>query len=182
MKKILLSLIMLMAISNSYSQGHFENGDNVLGVGIGFGSTLAGSYTYGSQTPGLCVLYEHGMWDLDGPGVVSLGGYLGYKGYSYNYGGYRAKWNYTVIGFRSAYHYNGLETTDWDVYGGAMLSFRITSYSDNDPFPDGSYSSGINLSLYIGGRYYFTDKVAAYAELGYGISYLTLGAAFMLGN
>jgi hypothetical protein len=181
MKKGIIYVFMLLATA-TYGQGSFDVGTQVLGVGIGFGSSLGGGFTYGSQTPGLSVQYEHGMWDVGGPGVISLGGYLGYKAYSYDYLIYDRKWTYTILGVRSAYHYNGIESTDWDVYGGAMISFNIVSYSDNDPFYDPPDNSNIALTLYVGGRYYFTPKVAAFAELGYGISYFTLGAAFKLGE
>jgi len=41
----------------------------------------------------------------------------------------------------------------------------------------GSYGSGVGLSLYIGGRYFFTDNIAALVELGYGVAYLNIGIA-----
>ena len=41
-----------------------------------------------------------------------------------------------------------------------------------------SYNSGINWSLFLGARYFFTENVGAFAELGYGISNLNLGVTF----
>jgi hypothetical protein len=129
------------------------------------------------------------MWSAGGPGVISLGGFIGIKSYkySYNYIGYdiSQKWSYTVIGVRSAYHYNGIKSSDFDVYGGAMLSYDIVSYSYDSNVPnsynynvDGSYGSAIGISLFVGGRYYFNDQFAAFAELGYGVAYLNLGVSY----
>ena len=42
-----------------------------------------------------------------------------------------------------------------------------------------SYDS-FGYNVFIGARYFFTDKIGAFAELGYGISYTTLGATFRL--
>jgi hypothetical protein len=195
MKKIIflssfICLFLIVPVKN-YAQ-HFENGDNILSPGIGFGSALGGryGYSYSSQTPGISLQYEHGNWDVGGPGVISLGAYLGFKSYSYEeaypYFSYSYKWNYTIIGIRSAYHFNMINAKDLDVYGGLMLSYSILSfkYSSSDPTYDylyrKSYGSTFDFSLYIGGRYYFTDNVAAFLELGYGISNVTLGASFRL--
>jgi hypothetical protein len=195
MKKIIITtFIALTAILNpviSSSQA-FHEGDKILGFGLGFGSSLGG-YTYGSSIPAISAFYEQGNWTVGGPGVISLGGYIGYKSFTYDENPYynysfHEKWNYTIIGIRSAYHYTGLDSKDWDVYGGLMLSYNIVNYSytSNPPNPaydnyyTGSYGSYLGLSLYIGGRYFVSEKVALYAELGYGVAYFNLGAALKL--
>lgn len=190
MKKIFLLFTVFTLSLNAFSQP-FNLGTNMINAGIGLGSSLGG-FGYTSQTPAISASFEHGMWEVGGPGVISLGGYLGYKSFKYSssyigFGGvynYSQKWSYLIIGARSAYHYNGLEIDNIDLYGGAMLSFNNLSYKyeDNDPTFDysglGSYSSGLGLSLYVGGRYMFTDGVGAFLEAGYGISYLSLGVSF----
>jgi hypothetical protein len=184
MKKLLL-LVSVTALTLAAGAQEFVKGTNVVSAGIGLGSSVL-SYSGASQSPGLSVQYERGIWEL-GPGVISLGGYAGYKGYSYsgsfsNYS-YSEKWHYTVIGVRSAYHYNGLDVKNLDVYGGVMLSYNLLSYSVSDNTGvghytgTGSYGSTAGFSIYVGGRYYFTDNLAALAELGYGVSFLNLGIA-----
>ena len=187
MKRIALVLFIATLFTTTTRAQFFEKGTNVVSAGIGLGGHF-GSYTYGSQTPGLSVQYERGIWDVGGPGVISLGGYAGIKSYKYSgsSGGYHfdEKWNYTVIGARSAYHYNALNNDKFDVYGGLMLSYNILSYkySDNSGSSvfkgSGSYGSNLGFSAFVGGRYLFTDNIGAFAELGYGVSYLTLGVAF----
>ena len=187
MKRIALVLFIATLFTTTTRAQFFEKGTNVVSADVGLGGHF-GSYTYGSQTPGLSVQYERGIWDVGGPGVISLGGYAGIKSYKYSgsSGGYHfdEKWNYTVIGARSAYHYNALNNDKFDVYGGLMLSYNILSYkySDNSGSSvfkgSGSYGSNLGLSAFVGGRYLFTDNIGAFAELGYGVSYLTLGVAF----
>src|SRR5690606_39149722 len=105
----------------------FQKGTTVVNAGIGLGTALGG---LGTARPALSIALEHGMWDIGGPGVISLGGYVGNTGYRYTSGGYTQKWNYTVVGVRGAYHYNGFtEVPKLDVYGGAMLAYNIASYS-----------------------------------------------------
>jgi hypothetical protein len=189
MKSISCFLIACILCSISAHAQFFEKGTSVVSAGIGLGSSI-GSFSYGSQTPGISLQYERGVWDIGGPGVISLGGYAGRKSYKYSGSSgsfkYDEKWNYTIIGVRSAYHYNGIDNENFDVYGGVMLSYNILNYkySDNSSgsgtLQKGSYGSGAGFTAYIGGRYLFTDHIGAFAELGYGVSYLTLGLAVKL--
>lgn len=181
MKKLIFFAIALVASTTLYAQ-QFQKGSNMLSAGIGLGSSL-GSFTYGSQSPAISLQYERGVWDIGGPGVISLGGYAGRKSYKYSGDGFTEKWGYTIIGVRSAYHYNGLKSDKFDVYAGVMLSYNILNYSYKDNNGNninggGHYGSGAGFTLYLGGRYFFTPNIAAFAELGYGVSYLTLGIGF----
>jgi hypothetical protein len=182
MKKFsILLLVFLAPVSIIYAQS-FTKGASILSAGIGLGSSL-GNYA-GSQTPAVSVQFEKGLWEVGGPGVISLGGYVGIKSFKYsaNYAGYgyTQKWNYKIIGVRSAYHYNGFDMEKLDVYAGAMLSYNILSYSYKDTggsgyHDNGSYGSAAGITFYAGGHYFFSDNIAAFAEAGYGVSYLTLG-------
>jgi len=182
MRNKIVMILLATAFIGSASAQEFKTGDNVLSLGLGIGSTL-GSYGYSSQTPAISIQYEHGQWDVGGPGTISLGGYLGFKSFKYESFDYSEKWNYTVIGIRSAYHYNGLKVEHLDVYGGLMLSYDIVSYSfeSSNPLWDpykGDYANSIGLSLYVGGRYYFSSNISGFLELGYGVSYLNIGGCY----
>jgi len=64
-----------------------------------------------------------------------------------------------------------------------MLSYNILNYSFKDNNGNnvngaGNYGSSTGFTLYAGGRYFFSENIAAFAELGYGVSYLTVGVAF----
>jgi len=184
-KTTALVACMLLMVAISHAQS-FVKGTNVASVGIGLGSSVL-HYSGASQTPAISLQYEKGIWEVGGPGVISLGGYLGFKGYKYSSKSgsynYNEKWNYTVIGVRSAYHYNGIQSGKLDVYGGVMLSYNILKYkySDNSPsgsyINSGSYGSTAGFSLYAGGRYFVAKNLAMLAELGYGVSYLNIGVA-----
>lgn len=159
----------------------FQKGTNIVSAGVGLGSSIL-SYSGASQTPALSLQFERGMWDIGGPGVISLGGYVGYKGYSFSGTDFSEKWHYTVLGIRSAYHYNGLKVDKLDLYGGVMLSYNLLSYSysDNSGLSlsgNGSYGSAAAFSIYVGARYFFSDHFAVLAELGYGVAYLNVGIA-----
>lgn len=180
--KLLLLFVLFSAATTVYGQA-FKKGTNVIALGIGLGSSL--SYSYGSISPAFSAQYEKGLWEV-GPGVISLGGYLGFISQKNTGSYYRQKWSYTIIGVRSAYHYTGFtegKLANLDVYAGVMASYHITSYkidyygTGGQGF-SGDYPSALDANVYVGGRYYFTKNIAGFAEAGYGISYLTIGLAF----
>ncbi|MDX1364542.1 hypothetical protein [Arenibacter latericius] len=175
MKKSFVYVVIALFITSFANGQEFKQGTSVINVGFGLG----GSYNTVeslSQRPSISASYEYGMWDVPGPGVVSLGGYLGHKSYKFDN---NDKWNYTILGVRGAYHYNGLEIDDLDVYGGAMLSYNMLSY-DNTYYAAGTYGNELGISAFIGGRWYFTDNFGAYAELGFGVANLSIGVALRL--
>jgi outer membrane protease len=176
MKKLVILLVAVFGVSFASAQS-FNVGTSVVQAGIGLGSNLGG---LGKGRPALSVSYEYGKWAVGGPGVISLGGYIGNTGYKYTAAGYSQKWDYTIIGLRSAYHYNGFtDAPQLDVYGGAMLSYNNVSYKTSGVFSgSNAYGSGVDFSLYLGGRWFFNENFGAFAELGYGVSTLNLGLSY----
>jgi hypothetical protein len=169
----------------SQSSDAFGVGTNVISAGIGLGSTIA-DYTYGTQSPGFNVTYDRGIWEA-GPGVISLGGYIGIKDYKNGYidgngVGYSEKWNYTVVGVRGAWHFTGLGVENLDLYGGAMLAYYALSFSEstsngyNGAF--GNYGNTVGVSVFAGAKYYFAGNLGAFGELGFGANVLSLGLSY----
>lgn len=189
MKKLFTLLLFGVSMGQFLSAQSFEKGTNVLSAGIGIGSSL-GAYGSNSQLPGISANFERGMWEAGSSGVISIGGYVGMKTFKNVFSGndYKitSKWNYSIIGIRSAYHYTGLENDKIDLYGGLMLSYNSIKYKwdeewPNDPEFNDSYSSrlsgAVGFTGFLGGRYYFAPTIAAYLELGYGVSYLNIGVS-----
>ncbi|SRR5690554_3571819 len=176
MKK--LFIVLFSALATTVFAQPFKNGTTTLNAGIGLGTGLGG---YGSARPAVSIAVDHGLWEVGGPGTISLGGYFGNTGYKYSGDGYHAKWNYFIIGARGAYHYNGLtKVPELDLYGGLMLSYNIVKYSSdlNDNYFGKNYGSGVGLTGFAGARWFFSDNFGAYGELGYGVSILNVGATF----
>ncbi|HEY1010284.1 MAG TPA: hypothetical protein VGE58_09245 [Daejeonella sp.] len=178
MKKTILILLAILIASITYAQP-FQKGTTAANVGIGLGTALGG---LGKSRPAISASVDHGLWEIGGPGVISLGGYLGNTGYKYTDLGYTAKWNYVVAGVRGAYHYNGFASVpNLDVYGGAMLGYNMVKYSSdgNDNSLSGNYGSGMGFSGFLGGRWFFNERIGVYTELGYGVSVLNAGVSFI---
>lgn len=168
--------------SSSSSDKPFDVGTNAVNLGIGIGSRYSyGGGIYGgnsSVTPAFSISYERGIVQV-GPGVIGGGIFAGYQSASYDFGG-GDKWKYTdiIVALRGAFHYP--VTDKFDAYGGVSLGVRHTgaSYSGN-PLYNTISSSGSELSsnLFVGGRYFFTSSIGAFAELGYDQTYLKGGLA-----
>ena len=113
-----------------------------------------------------------------GPGVISVGGLLGYKSDSYIWADYKATWTNFYVAARGAYHYNFTNDPKLDTYAGVSLAARIEKYATNfsGNLPDSSYgNTTLEAGIFLGGRYLLTDKIGAFAELGYDMSYLKIG-------
>jgi hypothetical protein len=171
--KFLCVIVLVFSATCVSAQGRYSKGDVLLNAGIGLG------YYYAGGVP-LQVSAEWAVNDL-----ISVGPYFGYTSYSYNWG-FGARWKYTFIDFgvRGSYHFNEIfEITNeqLDVYGGVFLGYTASSYSGNDNFVrNDPYSGRVAGGIHIGARYYFTEKVAGFAELGYGLAPLAIGATFKL--
>lgn len=61
-----------------------------------------------------------------------------------------------------------------------MLGYNIVKYSSNgnDTNLSNTYGSGLGFSGFLGGRWFFSEKFGAYAELGYGVSVLGIGLTY----
>jgi hypothetical protein len=178
-------LLVILSIHFSGNTQPYMPGDKVINVGLGIGSTLYSGVGYQSGLPPVSASFEYGLKEL-GPGFLGIGGYLGLSSYRWesSFGGNTYGWKYssTLIGVRGNYHYNIVE--ELDTYAGLMLGYNVISSKSTGDWPFGfdlaANSSTFIWSLYIGGRYYFTDSFAAMLELGYGISWLNIGVAFKL--
>jgi len=195
MKKFFL-IVLLPAVMGLNAQS-FEKGQMDLNIGLGFGTPFAGGHY--RAFPPLSASLEVGVTD-----AISIGGYLGYTSATWrstgtdwckngpNWVSYQYqddyRWSFYIFGVRGAYHFAEFVKNDKvDLYLGAMLGYNYATYTykTNEPCRNnvvygGPSYGGVAWSLYVGCRYRFTEKVGAFAELGYGISYLSLGVNFKL--
>lgn len=196
MKKILV-LLSIVAGTHISAQS-FQKNQFDINFGVGIGNTFVGSGAT-KVIPSISTAVEYGVTD-----AISAGVYLGYAGASYQYSGVdwcpsgngignafgnyynytdTYKWRFSIAGIRGAYHFAKLIPADkLDVYAGLMIGANFSKYtfSSDNPCPGHVPVAARNFgkliwSGYAGARYRFVENFGAFAELGYGISYLTLG-------
>jgi len=158
----------------------FEEGSNVVNLGIGLGNR----YSYGvgtgssSVSPALSLSYERGVAAL-GPGVLGVGVFAGYQGASYDLGsGNKYKYTDVIVMLRGAFHYP--VSPQFDAYGGLGLGIRSAGVSYEGKALGGAgavSANGLASGLFLGGRYYFGSGIGAFAELGYDQTFLKVGLA-----
>ena len=157
----------------------FQKGDNVLNLGLGFGGYAPSGYQV--KTPSFSASFEVGIKDSN-KGTLGIGGYLGYASYDQS-GSYVGNnyWsvNRIMIGARGAYHFALADKLD--TYGGMTLGFMARSWKWNGSVNRTDHPSKKPFSgdLFLGGRYYFSDKFAALGEFSLG-AYLTLGISMKI--
>jgi hypothetical protein len=155
MKKLIIVSVFSFIMVAVNAQEVFQKGTNVvnLGLGLGFNIPVEVSYEYGLVS---------GLINGEN-GAIGLGVYLNW--YPYHNTSGRGKWGHTdfVVGTSGTFHYQFVDKLD--TYGGLIVGYEIA--------PAGSFLS----APFVGARYYFTPSFGAYTELGYNLSYLSIGAA-----
>lgn len=187
MKRILLiSMLLIIAASMMFGQIAYRQGDQVISLQLGLGTSLYESGATGTVPP-LTAAFDYGYNEH-----ISLGGLLSYTGSKYDvsdaYGTISNKFSYIIVAVRGAYHYDLLHNDKIDTYGGLMLGYDIASTSHTVTGLYTSYSyliptysvGGFSFGAFIGGRYFFSPQLAAQVELGYGIAYFNIGLAYKL--
>lgn len=173
MKKIIFTIAIAFGLTASAQT--YDEGDNLLNIGIGLGSAFKTGTT---SLPPISASFEHGFTDK-----ISAGGIIAYTGskeeISFGTTTYTFKYSYLIIGARGSYHF--YNTDKLDAYGGLMLGYNIANSKVEVTGPSGVFNpqpasvGGVAYGFHLGGRYYFNDKVAAFAELGYGLAILNVG-------
>jgi hypothetical protein len=170
MKKVLLlSLITIVTIAFSAQKSQaqeYEQGSLVANVGIGLGGGLglpiSASVDYGFKEK------------------ISLGGFVGFSTTNEDLGFFKVNYTYILVGARAAYHFD-LGVDKLDPYAGVMLGYNAASVGfEPDPGPpfNNITAGGVILGGFAGARYYITDNIGAFAELGYGLGTATIGVAY----
>jgi hypothetical protein len=158
----------------------FSKGDKVINLGIGVPSYLGGN-GYETKIPLVSGSFDYGLFSglLEGKASIGVGGYLAYTANRFKFAGdYGYDYSYLIIGPRAAFHYNPIDNLD--TYGGLLLGYNIVGSS---AYGNGQHNKPDNSSrfipaLYVGARYYFTNSIAAFAEIGYGISLIEVGLSY----
>jgi hypothetical protein len=146
---------------NSYAPG-IGDSKFFVNAGIGFGLL-----PYKMSIPPISVSAEYGLSNIP----LSVGGYFGITGYNEEINAITS-YKGTLVGFgaKGSYHFNFLKNLDtyvsltlgWLVYSQEVKATYagITATAENDL---SAFFYGFNL----GARYFFTNTIGAYVELGY---------------
>ena len=172
MKKLnflLLLVIGLTAGTQSFAQLAIDKGTKLINLGIGVGGySSAGGIAFG------------GSADFGVAPNITVGAQLAYRSFNFGYSGFNDKINYLYFAARGSYHFNellNLSTDKADLYAGIGLGYQNVSYS-NSIYNGTSFGSGIYVPIHLGGRYFFSEKIGGFAELGTGVAPLMLGITF----
>ncbi|TYP96628.1 hypothetical protein BC792_105119 [Sphingobacterium allocomposti] len=157
----------ILYATGSFAQS-FQKGDRTLQVGVGIGGGFGIPVGLG---------YEHAVSDR-----IGIGAYAAFSTERESFGGY-GNWRYTHIlaAARGAYHIP-VKSTKFDPYAGILLGYNIATvkWDGADEAPISASAGGFLWGAYVGSKYWFSDKIGAFAEVGYGLGVLNAGITFKL--
>lgn len=145
----------------------FQEGDIVINAGFGLGTT----YSWSSGSLGLPVGagIEYGITNLE-TGSIGVGGDFGIVSGD--------NLTITYLGLKGAYHLSEVLEIDndkLDIYAGLGLYYRDFNYSGGS-----SFNTGIYAGYHAGARYYVSENIGVYAEIGNNWGWLNIGGVFAL--
>ncbi|KGN82330.1 MULTISPECIES: hypothetical protein [unclassified Porphyromonas] len=168
MKKLILSALcalgMAFGASQAQAQSTFEQGSNMLNLGVGLGVK-----TKHQTVPPISIGYERSVVDgLIEYGSIGLGAEFEYQSFRHP----DKRGNLALfVGPRISLHYEFVDNLDTYITGRAGLEL----------YPkEGGTATSFAPSISLGARYLFSDKFGIFTEVGTGISILHLGMSFNL--
>lgn len=193
MKKLLLLAASLLAAASLSAQ--ISVGEHIVSGNVGIGNIVYGS-DYDSKFPPITASYEYGLLEdaFQVSGLsVGVGGQLSYTGakdtfYYDNMKPFGYKYSSIIVAAKAYFHYDimslmGLPVDNLDTYATFALGYNIATgrqYGDWGLIEDNTMVSagGLVYGFQIGARYWFSQNMAANAEIGMGLSLLTLGLCY----
>ena len=155
MKRFFLILAVLYAIitGNALSQ-EMQKGSSVLNLGLGF--VEGGLLDIGELGVGMNVAYDYGLIDTWGPGIFTIGGFVGFSTRSPHNIRY-TNWGITP---RATYRYP--ISSSFEVYGTAMVGLYLVTNSLD--LVDTKYRHLVAST--VGLRHWFGSNISIFTELG----------------
>jgi hypothetical protein len=191
-KLVLVVGLVFMTTAGAFAQSEWYNSYSpsvakskmLINAGIGYGFSIR----YSLGIPPISASVDFRL-PVKVPIMAGAFGAFSTWGYNTGSGDYKIDVTYINIGFggQLAYHFNFAEKLD--VYTGMSLGYVIQtagikygSAYDNGYKPGGY--SGVSFLLWgsnVGARFFFTEKLGAYLELGYsGLQVASAGITFKL--
>jgi hypothetical protein len=159
---------------NSYAAGLKDNSFLInAGVGFGFSPHAYGSLSIPPITVGLDYKLPIAL-------PITVGAAVSLAQYSFDFVGHNVSFTDIGIGLRGDWHFNfGVEKLD--TYAGLTLGYVIDIVGPEEAKNIFTGYSYFLYGVHVGGRYFFTDLVGAYLELGYsGLQVASIGVTFKI--
>ena len=142
---------------------------------------LVDGYSFGFISPGVSASFEVGSFETGTFGVIGIGGYTGFRVAKDDLflGGDVTYTNF-VVAPRATYHFIKIPVENLDVYAAAQIILAFEGINYDDDFFEDTNSLIVYPGVVAGVRYYFSDSMAVFGEVGYNLNYLTAGISFDL--
>ncbi|MDY0151431.1 MAG: outer membrane beta-barrel protein [Candidatus Cloacimonas sp.] len=150
MKKVLLTLVLVIAVMAIFAQNPVRKGQAQINAGVGLSSWGIPVY----------VGFDYGIHK-----DFTMGAEVSYRSYRHEW--HNHDYDHTVTGISGNlnYHFNHILEIprNWDLYAGLNLGFYVWNSPEDY---HGDNTSGLGLGAQLGGRFYFTDAVGVNLEVG----------------
>ena len=162
---------------NLYSDVPFKKGTKLASLALGI--SIDNYYGQIKPHPMPILIYDQGFFDNVGIGNIGLGGIATCKFLRQKYPAskYVAHTNNFYFGVRGTYHFTFLtkQNNNFDPYAGIMLGIKVSNTEDTYYQYKSGTATSLAKGIFIGARYRLDDRFSAFSELGYNISFISIG-------
>lgn len=186
--KTKLLLLFWVVIPFTLLSQPFYDGISAFSAGIGYGNTFYGGKDYSASIPGLMAAFDHGVlyvpMGADVDGVLSVGLMAGWTYSKYSPPNWNNDlWlNYNVILIAARANYYFLFSDTFVPYLSLLGGYNISIHNWGGtalPFTNYDFKeSAFALGALAGSRFYFSEYIGMFAEVGWGVNLFTLGVTF----
>ena len=183
MRKIILTVCLLLSLGAIRAEA-FRINENRASFAVGFGWRNKERISNTVHFPTPNVLIERSVLPFKNFGFISAGAQFGFHHGYHNARTpmvYKESWTSVYFIPRLAlYFHEAFDEDDFpknlDLYAGIGLGFNYLSHKLPEIFVDGDNTGfKFGYTVFAGARYYFKPHAAAFAELGYGVTFLNAG-------
>jgi hypothetical protein len=162
------------AVGQAKTSGGFGAGYTDVGPTLGLGGIGGASASFGGR-------FEHAIKPLPdmGNGFLGIEASFDYYSYSNDFVNFHYSYKYIPIGVTANYHFK-LDEPKIDPFVGLGLGYQIITCDFTGIGNNACSNSAIYFIGRAGARYFFSPKMAAYADVGAGAATFNVGLMFKL--
>jgi hypothetical protein len=164
--KIIFSTIVLLLLTFQLSFSQLKDGDNLLGISLGFWPN--------NNAPVIGANFESQLTQA-GVGTFALGGIFKYYTFSVAYSnGDSRRYSFSTFGVQGNYNFNQIGDGKFVPFLGAVIGYNSISNTYTNVTPNAVYISDVNYSSgawlwgQAGFRYFFSNSIAGGLRVGFG--------------
>ncbi len=173
MRTLMVVLLVILGITggkNVFARGADFSNTDIFGVGLSLSYSYGYSASRSISIPPMIAYYETGVHQY-----ITVGPFAAFSSWDYR----DRQRSFITLGGRGSFHLTpyindwfdaAIDESQWDIYVAMASGFDLRSYGAYDDVDASGFGQNVRFFLgpFAGARYYVSDNLAVYSEIGLG--------------